>query len=216
MKIQKGKHYTYLLIDPRTKIPFYVGKGINNRALQHLTDNYTKSYNPLKTNKINSILKEGYEIGIEILYQNNEPEAYLKEQELIKQYGRKDIGTGPLTNLNDGGSGGNTGYKMPPEVLSKLKNRKRGIKTEDGLQKIREAVSGPKSKEHKRKLQENCPSAKPVLQFTREGEFINRYVSAREAFKQTGVDNAQISRCCTGHYKSAGGYFWIYENSSQG
>ena len=37
----QNKYYVYALIDPINSLPFYIGKGCNNRAWQHLKDNET-------------------------------------------------------------------------------------------------------------------------------------------------------------------------------
>jgi hypothetical protein len=55
-------------------------------------------------------------------------------------------------------------------------------------------------------------NSKSVLQFTKDGEFVNEFPSAREASRQTRIDQSQISKCCRGKgYKSCGGYLWKYK-----
>lgn len=49
---------------------------------------------------------------------------------------------------------------------------------------------------------------KPVLQFTKEGEFIERYDSVMEAERKTGVGNWQIRDVLKGKHKTTGGYIW--------
>ena len=51
---------------------------------------------------------------------------------------------------------------------------------------------------------------KPVEQFTKDGQFIKKYESAREAEKETGVGYKLISACCNGHKKSAHGFIWKF------
>lgn len=55
--------------------------------------------------------------------------------------------------------------------------------------------------------------SKPVLQYTKSGEFVKEYPSAAEAHRQTGVYMVNICTCCRGNskYKSAGGYVWKYK-----
>ena len=49
----------------------------------------------------------------------------------------------------------------------------------------------------------------PVAQIDkRTGEEMQKFSSALEADRQTGVDNGHIGQCCRGIRKSAGGYKW--------
>lgn len=58
-------------------------------------------------------------------------------------------------------------------------------------------------------MRENNPS-KPVLQFSKTGEFIAEYPSTREAERLTGCNQGNIIKCCKGKLKSTGGYIWKY------
>ena len=66
------------------------------------------------------------------------------------------------------------------------------------------------SEESRKKMSENRPS-KPVLQFSKTGEFIAEYPSTREAERQTGCYQSNICACCKGKYKSTGGFIWKYK-----
>jgi hypothetical protein len=52
-----------------------------------------------------------------------------------------------------------------------------------------------------------------VNQYSKDGTFLKQYTSLNEAYRQTGVDFGNIRHCCRGHYKTAGGYIWQYENN---
>ena len=54
--------------------------------------------------------------------------------------------------------------------------------------------------------------SKQVYQYSKEGVLLATYPSLAEANRQTGVDDAAISKCCLGkyRYKSAGGFIWKY------
>lgn len=54
--------------------------------------------------------------------------------------------------------------------------------------------------------------SKPVIQLTLNNEIIGLYFSIKEATRQTGVGSNEISKCChhKSHYKSAGGYKWVF------
>lgn len=94
-------YYVYAYVDPRTELPFYIGKGHGTRAYSHLTESRTTTKNLKKWNKIASLRKSGYEPQVTILIDNlTEDAAYLYEEELIRKYGRKGIDPGGiLTNI---------------------------------------------------------------------------------------------------------------------
>lgn len=72
-------------------------------------------------------------------------------------------------------------------------------------------MNNPLTKRHKSEsLTNRIDQSKQVLQFTREGILISTYPSIMEAQRQTGINNANISQCCLGKYKTAGGYVWKY------
>lgn len=72
----------------------------------------------------------------------------------------------------------------------------------------------------------NHPSrSKPVLQFTKDGEFVAEYPSVAEAHRHTGIYQNNIYQCCIGNKlkdgrgnyytrKSTGGFIWKYKESS--
>lgn len=47
-----------------------------------------------------------------------------------------------------------------------------------------------------------------IDQFTKDGLFVADYACAKEAERQTGISQPNISSCCTGNLKSAGGFVW--------
>lgn len=50
----------------------------------------------------------------------------------------------------------------------------------------------------------------PVLQFSKEGEFIKEYPSVAEAARQLGVSETSISYACRGKVKLSHGFAWSY------
>lgn len=56
--------------------------------------------------------------------------------------------------------------------------------------------------------------SKPILQFDKNGNFINEYPSASDAARKTGIDGGHIGDVCKGkvNYNTAGGYIWKYKN----
>lgn len=55
---------------------------------------------------------------------------------------------------------------------------------------------------------------KPVIQLTKNGDFVTEYESVMDAARKTGIDCSQISGCCKNkkYYKSAGGYIWKFKD----
>ncbi len=57
---------------------------------------------------------------------------------------------------------------------------------------------------------DNCFS-KQVIQFTKDGKYINEYPSIVDARNVTGVIHQSISSCCNNKRKSAGGFIWKFK-----
>lgn len=55
------------------------------------------------------------------------------------------------------------------------------------------------------------PNSIPVVQLNKDGVYITRYNTLREANAVTGVAYQSISKVCRGKLKTAGGYLWKYE-----
>ena len=53
--------------------------------------------------------------------------------------------------------------------------------------------------------------SKPVDQFTRSGEYIQSFESAKAASIATGTRHSHLLECCMGKYKTSGGYIWKYK-----
>jgi hypothetical protein len=135
-KIEKNNCYVYVYLDPRMSDepllyqyydyqnsmypncyefplePFYVGVGTKGRILDHFysaKNLKSKDKNLFKIRKIQKIIKQAGQPVVLILKNNlSRKEANNLEKTLIKLIGRSDLGLGPLTNLTDGGDGGDT------------------------------------------------------------------------------------------------------------
>lgn len=53
--------------------------------------------------------------------------------------------------------------------------------------------------------------AKKIYQFTKDMEFIRLWHGATKIKNELKINSSSISQCCTGKYKSAGGFIWKYE-----
>jgi hypothetical protein len=95
-------HYLYRHIRLDYNIPFYIGIGRNSVN----SNNYYRSRSTKNRNKHwhNVVNKTNYEV--EIMLESDDFEFIKeKEKEFIKIYGRKDMSTGALVNMTDGGEG---------------------------------------------------------------------------------------------------------------
>ena len=94
--------------------------------------------------------------------------------------------------------------------------------SEEHKQKLSEANKGKQlSEEHKRKLIENSgmkgklgsdnPSSKKVVQYDKQTlELIKIWDSLSDVTRELGINTGNISECCKGKRKSAGGFVWKY------
>ena len=151
MKLLEDKRfYVYIYLDPRRSgsyqynefqfnyEPFYVGIGVNNRYRYHISKAKRLSYNDIKNKnfignslklyKIKKIIKETNKepIVLKLKENLNRGNALDLEIKLIKNIGRINIKTGILTNMTDGGDGGN----------GNIFGRKHLLKTRQRLSKI--------------------------------------------------------------------------------
>ena len=116
------EYYVYGLMHPVTNLPFYIGKGKNNRAESQLLLKDDDNYNMRKRTLIESLYAEGHEIDI-IYYDTglSNEEANDEEKRLIRKYGRKDFDkNGILTNMTKGGEGGDTSMFFTKESYKKM------------------------------------------------------------------------------------------------
>ena len=134
MSIYQHYVYAYLREDGS---PYYIGKGKNDRA-------YKKHCVPVPKNHSRIVFLETNlsDVG-----------ACALERRYIRWYGRKDLGTGILRNLTDGGEG-SSGLSISEETRRKMSESKRGRKfSEEHRHKMSEAKRGRKfSEEHRHKM----------------------------------------------------------------
>lgn len=135
------KYYVYSHITKDTNQIFYVGKGTGRRARG-------KRRNPYWKNVAN---KHGWKVLI-LKHNLDEKDALEVEKYYIKHIGRRNIGTGTLVNMTDGGEGtsglapankGNVGvFKHSEETKRKISENHRNLGKK----------LSPFSEEHRKKM----------------------------------------------------------------
>src|SRR5215472_10370684 len=110
LNFSEGSRFiVYMYRDPRygkKQQAIYVGKGLvkKNRADSHW--NGHNKHNRLLVSVLKKIRSDGLEPIIEIIAGfDDEENAYRLEKKLITLFGRRDLRTGTLCNLTDGGEG---------------------------------------------------------------------------------------------------------------
>ena len=180
--------YRHIRLDKNE--PFYIGIGSDLH--------YKRAYQTKSRNKHWHNIVSKTEYDIEILIDNiTWEEACKKEVEFIKLYGRKDLNSGILTNLTDGGEGTiNVIVNESTRNLIGIKSRNL-IRTENHCNNISKAKKGKQfSEDHKKKLSmarkgltaEKVHNSVLVLNAT-TGIF---YYSINEAAKSQNVNPATL------------------------
>ena len=169
---------------------FYVGIGSSA--------NYKRAYQTHKRNdhwtRVNNLTK----IEVEVLFDGlTLGVANYYEKYLIATYGRVNKGTGTLVNMTDGGDGVR-GWVITEEGRKRMSLAKKGI--------VRSAETRLKSK---------LAQAYPVIQMTREGEFIREWDCATTASQELfGIKtSSKIGNCCRGSRKTHKNFTWKYKNN---
>jgi NUMOD3 motif len=102
--------------------PYYAGKGIGDRAFLK----YGRRFNPPRNRS-----------RILVFPMLNEVEAFESERALIELFGRKDLGTGCLRNMTDGGDGA-SGMICSSEARKKMSAAHQG---KQQSQEVKDSVS---------------------------------------------------------------------------
>lgn len=160
--------------------PYYIGKGIGNRA-------FIKHSCPAPKDTANIVF---------IKEQLTESEAHQLEIQLISQYGRKDLGTGILHNRTNGGEG----ISNPSaNTRNKMASAKRSESPETRLKRsisAKNRVRQPCSEETKRKISEANRGMK------RTAEVKEKQSVAKKDIRLTNEHKTKISKALAGKPKS--------------
>lgn len=144
-----------------------------------------------------------------------EDDAKRLEVEYIAKYATNDRAYG--YNMTIGGDGVN-GFKHSEASKKKMSvakiGKKHGPESVETRLKISEALTGNKNclgYKHTDEARARISKSKfkPVASY-QDGVLIHEYSSAKEAECKTGISRKNISLCCKGQRKHAGGYAWCF------
>jgi hypothetical protein len=104
-----------------------------------------------------------------------------------------------------------------PESKSEV-NHKKGIKTDNRATELEWVTTRQNHLHAFRELGKKNPiilgadnhRSKPVIQFSKDGLFIKRFVSVTYAARSLGGSISKISAACLGRQKTSGGFKWKY------
>jgi NUMOD3 motif-containing protein len=170
--------YVYMWIrDDGT--PYYVGKGSGRRA-------YRARRRGIKppANRENIVIETC----------ESEVAAFAREAQLIRQYGRKDIGTGILRNMTDGGDGSRN---LSPEARERIGAVRRGKRLPvNHVENMRKSshVGVPRSEAVRQKISDATMGKKKHM----TEETRNRWIAAKRQHQHSKESLEKMSRAAKG------------------
>ena len=245
------RYYVYILLDNRypgdygnkynsdiNYKPFYIGKGdklTKNKTLRHIYHYIgceklkEQQINPHKCRTIKLLKEQNFEPNYIVVYENDDEKLVLNvETELIKYYGKEMYG-GILTNITDGGVGGDL-FKFVPGLREKLNKlgseRWGGVKNPNYNRPLTENFShnykkengthwntGSKMSEHLKNVLKECRynNLSIVEMVDIETLEVLDSLKSLDVIKKYNLSPSLLNRCIN-HGGSHKGYYWKYKD----
>ena len=205
------EYFVYRHIRLDTNEVFYIGIGRKIENYNSFKSEYRRAFATRRNRQWSNIINKT-DFDIEIVFESNDHDIIKqKEIEFIKLYGRSE---------------GTWGYKFTQEQLEKLsKSHKSERPYRRGIKHSEEAkIRMSNSKKGKYKGENSAlygipllettkiKLGTPVIQYSLNGEFIERFYSLKKASEDTGSDFRLIQKVCKGERKKHNGFKWAYED----
>ena len=222
---ETGFTFIYSLSDPITNEIKYVGKSDNPKV--RLVEHMRKSKYDVthKNNWINSLKNKNLKPIIEILDVVSITDWDFWEKHWINLLKRQGFN---LTNIADGGRGGNQGDIVNKKISQALMNR---TFTDETIEKMRIGAKNRKLSEEGRKSlsihrsgkgnpmygkirPESSKHYRSIVQLNLNSNPIKTWLGIITASKELKINRCTISDVCNGRKKTAGGYFWKYADQN--
>ena len=233
--------YVYRHIRLDKNEPFYIGIGAD--------ENYKRAHEKCASRRSGFWTKiaKKTDFFVEILIDDVDVEmAKSKEMEFIKLYGRKNLGTGPLCNLTDGGdvlinivfteqhrqrlSAANKGRVYSLERRQRMSEQRKNnpiVFTEQHRKKISEANKGREKSAYfievmKQRTGQNNPmygkrnNYRGDVAAYKDGVQVGIYEGIHKAAAALNVTATKISACLNNRRKTTGGYTFKRLNPPHG
>lgn len=194
---------------------FYIGIGTIQNS-KYKKQKYSRAFDKARRTNFwkNVVKKTTYKVEI-LIESDNKDYIVQKEKELIKLYGRRDLGTGTLVNLCEGGEG-ITGYLHKQESKDKIaKGNKGKVRSQEAIKKYKACKKGRKVSEETRKKLSYYFTNKNTKEISyRNSEYTLFFKSVSEAARYLKLSIGTISRYLKGYRKPKEG-FWEYINKTK-
>jgi group I intron endonuclease len=218
---ETGLTYIYSLSDPITNEIRYVGKSDNPnlRLIEHIKKcKYSTTH---KNNWIKSLLNRNLKPIVEVL-----DVISIKDCGFWENYWINTVKTWgfDLTNIANGGIGGNLGPIVNAKISEKLKNRMFSAETienmrisatnrrhsEKTISKMAISKMGDNNPMFGKARIESSKKYRSVVQLDLNRNLIKPWQGVSIASKELKINRCTISDVCNGRKKTAGGYVWEY------
>jgi|SRR5690606_24752201 len=153
------------------------------------------------------------------LYNNGRAKTF-KVHRLVAEYFIPNTENKPQVNHIDGDKSNNDILNL--EWVTNSENQIHAIKTglrvdtDEWRKNISNAHKGKReSEEVKERKRKGNPKNKSVIQLSVDGDFVRKYISTKEAERETGIRSSNIIECCKGRRRQAKGFKWVYEEDYQ-